>query len=70
MKVGGTVEVSVDGRRLNVEAAGGLVMVSTMDTSGIVMWMWHPLSGWYIERDLRKGAQGAPQDDGLTETDE
>lgn len=55
LKVGGELTATADGNRLIIEATGGLSVATLFDTQGIVLWMWHPLSGWYVERDTREG---------------
>lgn len=54
LKVSDKANVSVDGNSLQIEATKGLISVVVADTDGVVMWVYHPLSGWYIERDMRK----------------
>lgn len=57
LKVGGTAHVAIEGDKLTVTPEGGLVTVTVFDLDGIVLWMHHPLSGWYIESDTRKSNQ-------------
>jgi hypothetical protein len=54
LKVGGNAHVAVEGDKLTVTPSGGLIALTVADLDGIVMWMHHPLSGWYIECDMRK----------------
>lgn len=54
LKVGGQAQVTVNGETLTIVPQNGLIAVSIADTSGIVMWMHHPLSGWYVEADMRR----------------
>jgi hypothetical protein len=54
LKVGGTANAAIDADRLIITPQGGLVTVTVFDTRGLVVWMHHPLSGWYIEVDNRK----------------
>lgn len=55
LKVGGHARAGIDSDtdQLIITPEGGLVVVSICDLDGIVMWMHHPLSGWYIEADMR-----------------
>jgi len=55
LTLSGAVEVKVEGNRLIIEASGGLTAAMAADARGQVLWMWHPLSGWYVEADMRKG---------------
>lgn len=50
LKVSGKATVSVSGNRLIVEATGGLVAAFVADTEGSLPFVYHPLSGWYVER--------------------
>lgn len=57
LKVGGHAHVEVDEGKLVIAPRGGLISVTIFDLDGIVMWMYHPLSGWYIENDMRNSSQ-------------
>jgi hypothetical protein len=56
LKVGGTADAEINSAadQLIITPQGGLVTVTVFDTRGLVVWMHHPLSGWYIEVDNRK----------------
>lgn len=54
LKVGGHVTTTIDGNKLIIEATEGLCVATTADLEGGVVFMFHPLSGWYIEVDMRK----------------
>jgi hypothetical protein len=55
VKLTGKATVVIDGAELKVTGNEGLVFATTGDESGAVVYMYHPLSGWYIERDMRDG---------------
>lgn len=57
VKVGGHAKVEIDGDKLTVTPEGGLIAVTVTDLRGNVIYMHHPLSGWYIEMDLRKAKE-------------
>lgn len=53
--VTGTAAISVtDDGKMAIEPRDGLIFVTVMDATGLVLYFWHPLSGWYIEADGRK----------------
>lgn len=59
LKVGGIANVGIDSDtdQLIITPSDGLITVTVFDLDGIVMWIHHPLSGWYIESDMRKSSQ-------------
>lgn len=57
LKISGKVEVAVEGNRLIITATEGLSVANLADTAGNVLWVYHPLSGWYIELDMRKSGK-------------
>lgn len=54
LKVSGKIDVAAEGNRLIITATEGLSVASVADVSGNVLWVFHPLSGWYIELDMRQ----------------
>lgn len=56
LKVGGIANAGIDSDtdQLIITPKGGLVAVTVTDLRGNVVWIRHPLSGWYIEVDTRK----------------
>lgn len=56
LKVGGIATASIDNEtdQLIITREGGLVAVTVTDLRGSVLWFHHPMSGWYIEVDMRK----------------
>lgn len=53
--VTGTAAISVtDDSKMVIEPTDGLISITVMDGTGLVLYFWHPLSGWYIEADGRK----------------
>lgn len=57
LQVGGMAEAKVVGDALMIAPSGGLVVVTVIDLDGTVVWMHHPLSGWYVEMDMRGNRQ-------------
>lgn len=60
VKISGKAEISSDGNAITIQASEGLVAVTATDCTGNVVYFWHPLSGWYVEIDLRNQPD-APQ---------
>lgn len=60
LKVGGhaTVEIDDTGQTIAITGGEGLTIATVTDLDGNVVYMHHPLTGWYIEMDLRKGGDG------------
>lgn len=54
MRATGQINVDVQGDRLVLTPTAGLVVVSTVEANGAVLWVWHPLSGWLIHGDMRR----------------
>lgn len=56
VKATGKANVTIDGDKLVINQEGsGLISVMVGDGDGAVAYMYHPLSGWYVEMDLRRG---------------
>lgn len=55
MKATGRIVMEVMGDNLVITPSEGLVMTTTMDGAGLVMWVWHPMSGWLVHHDFRGG---------------
>lgn len=56
MRATGKIVMEVEGDRLILTPSEGLVVATTLDGAGIVMWVWHPMSGWLIHQDGRRGS--------------
>jgi hypothetical protein len=57
VKVEGNAKVEIEGDRLIITPEGGLIAIMIADLAGTIAYMHHPLSGWYIEMDLRKDTE-------------
>lgn len=53
LRVSGTATPYIDKNSLVVPAFDGLVAVTVTDIRGNVLYIYHPLAGWYIEVDNR-----------------
>lgn len=56
MTTTGKIVMEVIDGKLVLDASEGLVMAALMGGSGAVVWFHHPLTGWYIEHDFRRGS--------------
>ncbi len=54
LRLSGKAVWKVNGNKLEIEGLGGLVTAVVGDADGNVLLMYHPLSGWYVEMDMRK----------------
>lgn len=61
VKLGGKLQVSVDGNKLLVEASEGYCVAIAADEGGSVIWAYHPMSGWYVEGSMEHGG-GTPDE--------
>ena len=43
-----------NGNKLEIEGLDGLITAVVGDANGNALLMYHPLSGWYVEMDMRK----------------
>lgn len=50
----GKTEVIIEDNKLTIAAVDGLSAVTVTDARGNVLYMYHPMSGWYIEYNMRK----------------
>lgn len=53
LQVSGLADIEAEGDKLTIDGVGGLLTVCVMDIRGIVIYMYHPLSKWYVETDTR-----------------
>lgn len=64
MKATGKILMEVEGDKLIITPSEGLVMTTTMEGNGLVMWIWHPMSGWLIHQDMRGGSTNEAASEG------
>jgi len=62
LKLSGKAVCRANGNKLEIEGLDGLITAVVGDANGNVLLMYHPLSGWYVEMDMRKeGNDGQPK---------
>lgn len=55
LRMSGATNIEIDGDKFTVLPDGkGLITVWVGEAKGGVVYMFHPLSGWYIEVDMRR----------------
>lgn len=55
LKASGKAEATAaSANKLEVTATDGLVEVNVTDARGNILYVYHPLSGWYTQLDLRR----------------
>ena len=55
----GHAEIEIEENQFKVSATDGLVTVMVGYNQGSALWLYHPLSGWYLEMDRRDGGPGS-----------
>lgn len=59
-KGGGIVDVEIDGHVMTIIGSGGTVAITVIDLRGPMLYVFHPMSGWYKSMDMTQEPPETP----------